>query len=369
MKNTSFSDFFEDTENSSLEYDISSEASTILFLKKCCGAYYTEGETPLLTDQEYDRLYETAKLQWPDNPFFSDDVVGFIPSGSKVEHEFVLGSLTKFKNETISDFLSPLDPEGSLFILPKYDGLSIYAEYNNGKLVRAATRGNGTVGTDITKKASIFAPTIWDKQNLKLRGEILLHGDSYKDLGFANRRNGASGIIGLKDIDKEKLKMLTVIWYEVLSPEMDLEKSLTLLKNVFNKIKVKHFSDPDRIFNNMLDKFNGSIDLDGLVIAYDSKSEPYRRENVYKPSNKVCWKPETEAAVAEIKEISWTTSRTGKVVPVAVFKEPVFLAGTSVSRATCYNAKFVLDNKLKEGTKITVTKSNYIIPKILNVVD
>lgn len=367
MKNTSFSDFFEDSENPSLEYDPSSETSTILFLKKCCGAYYTEGETPLLTDQEYDRLYDSAKLQWPNNPFFSDDNIGHVSPGSKVEHEFILGSLTKFKNDTISDFLSPLDPEGSLFILPKYDGLSIYAEYNNGKLVRAATRGNGTLGIDITQKTRIFAPTIWDKRNLKLRGEILLHGDSYKDLEFANRRNGASGIIGLKNIDEEKLKMLKVIWYEILSPEMDLEESLTLLKSTFNKIKVKHFSDPDRMFNNMLDKFKGSIDLDGIVIAYDSKLEPYHRENVYKPSNKVCWKPETETAIAEIKEISWTTTRTGKVVPVAVFKEPVFLNGTAVSRATCYNAKTVIDNKLKVGTKVEVCKSNYIIPKLLKV--
>lgn len=363
MNNSSFDLFFDEPQ---APYDIEDELSVISYLQKCCQAYYTEGKKPLLEDKEYDQLYDFAKERWPENSFFSEENIGAIPTNNKVEHEFILGSLTKFKDENISDFIDPLDPEGTIYILPKYDGLSIFAEFNEGKLIRAATRGNGTVGQDITEKAQYFCHTP-TKNHVKLRGEILLTGNTHESLGFANRRNGASGLVGQKYYDPEKLKLLKVVWYEVIEPSMKLSDSLDLLKTHYRKIKVKHFKDANEIFEVTKSYFKGEIDLDGLVLAYDSIDEPYIRENAYYPSNKVCWKPATQTAEAIIKEIVWTTSRTGRVVPVAHFETPIFLDGSYVSKSTAHNAKFVLDNKLHPGSKVLICKANYVIPKILKV--
>lgn len=277
--------------------NIDSEKEVFEFLKRCDEAYYNEGNEPIISDKEYDELVEHAQKYWPTNSYF-EKVGTQVVKGKKVKHDFILGSLTKYKIDNVENWSRGRE----VFILPKFDGLSIFVEYNEQGLVKASTRGNGLEGQDISDKAKEFVPNI--QIPCCLRGEIILEGNIHEELGFANRRNGASGIIGRQEISKD-LKYLKVIFYEVISPNMSLEESFVILDKV-NEIKLKRekISSPSSSYLiETLASFKESYncDLDGLVLI-DKKS--YTRENVYYPKNKICFKYTIDKAIAIVDTIS-----------------------------------------------------------------
>ena len=362
-------DFFEDQDTDSEEYLINK-------LKEYDLAYY-EGSEPLLSDSEYDSFRTSIESKFPENEYFQGvgaDIKFISSKNKKIKHKYILGSLKKFKEENVSKWLEK-NSNKLVVITPKYDGLSVYCEIENEKLVLASTRGNGTEGFDITEKVKHFINLI-PKDNItaKLRGEIILPGNFYEKLGMANRRNAASGIIGRDEIT-EDIKYLDIAFYELIDCSenfnSEYDKMCYIQKHFPRKTFPLSILNADQIHADYLiktlevwrKKLKDYCDIDGLVITLNDSE----RENVYYPENKIAFKHGDEEALAIVSNIKWETSRLGRVVPVVEFKDPVYLSGANVSQATAYNAKYILDNKIEPGTKVSIVRSGGTIPKITKV--
>ena len=127
----------------------------IVYLKECDAAYYNSEKT-LISDLEYDQLKTKAKSLFPDDPYFQE--VGASPLRQKISLPYILGSLDKMKLDTIEKWLS--NNHEDLIISEKLDGSSIFAQFKNGRVIMAATRGDGETGTDIIEKSKLFCPKI-----------------------------------------------------------------------------------------------------------------------------------------------------------------------------------------------------------------
>lgn len=353
-------------------FSVSEEDELISQLKKYDEAYYTEGNEPLISDQEYDQFKDTVKSRYPDNTYFQE--VGFSVKGNKIKHEFILGSLNKFKEENVDKWLSKFKKDDEIIITPKYDGLTTYCSIEDNKIKLASTRGNGIEGTDITLKVKHYIKEFKNKGIIKVRGETLLPGDLYLEYNKSNRRNAASGILGRDDVSNE-LKTLDIVFYELIDSDITFnteEERLLHINEVFPKNnlifeKVKVADITAQYLIDLLSKyrlyFKEYCDLDGLVLTLNKSV----RENEKYPSLKVAFKHGDEEVIVEVDKVVWQTSRNGRVVPVVEFKEPAELDGALISRATAYNAKFILDNKIQSGVKAIICRSGNVIPKIKQV--
>lgn len=360
------------------KFDTYAKEQVLTFLKKCDEAYYTEGENPLIDDTTYDLLRAKAHKKWKGDVYFKD--VGFIPiKGVKVEHSIILGSLKKTKSDPkdsqfVDTWLKKF-PNEEIVITPKLDGLSLHTIYNK-EFDYAATRGNGKVGQLITEKVRFFAPKIKDMSTrFEFRGEIMLPGDTYKELEYKNRRNGASGIIG--DDNPANLDKLDIMYYELIGMDSQLVDDLTeaerldIIQKCFpdNSVEYKKVKCSD-LTNDMLlqlleewTKKYSDIDLDGLVLTVNDSA----REDVKHPKKKVAYKNNETGKVAIVDSVVWNTGRTGRVVPKVVLREAVELSGATVSQATAYNAAFIRDNNIGTGTRIKIIRSGEVIPRIIEI--
>lgn len=382
--------FFDVKINDFEKYEKLSKKELISFLKKCDDFYYNS-ESTLVSDDEYDFIKNLAKTKYSKDPYFKQ--VGSSPKKDKVKHEFILGSLKKTKSdETSGDFVDlwlEKHKNSTIIITPKFDGLSIYSHYKKGNIELSATRGDGEEGQNITQKAKLFCPNnlsgkfnFGDKEDyyLKVRGEVILPGELYKDLGFKNARNGASGIIGRDDFEYcDKLK---VVFYELIETNIPYEKEkgdkesvrLSLLKEYLGKENcVEFICSPAsklnsklliEILNNWKKRLKDICNIDGLVLTIDDST----RENEKYPTQKVAFKVNEDPVDAVVGKIVWETTRTGKVVPVVNLEVPVDISGALVSRASAYNPKYIIDNKIGTGTQIKILRSGEVIPYIVKIV-
>lgn len=342
------------------------EKELIQLLKDADDAYYNVGNSQL-TDEEYDALKEEAQEKFPNNPYFKEVGAPVSEKSVKVKHDYLLGSLKKFKPEDFSKWYSKYSRSKLFVITPKLDGASIFIRYENGELVLATTRGDGIFGFDITHKAKKFLPKkIKNKNRVDLRGECLLRKDKAIELGFANARNGVVGILNRDGI--ENCEHVNVIVYEYInSPNNSLIDDFNDISSfgldhveyhLLSEISVDDLKD---ILISM--KIDYCYDLDGLVLA----PVDHKRENVERPEHKIAFKVNSEGVEAIVEYIEWNTTRTGKVVPVANFKTSVHIDGSNVSRAACHNAKYIKENKIGINANVKIIKSGDIIPKIVDV--
>ena len=345
------------------------EDEIIDLLKEADEIYYNSfTEESKLSDEEYDNLKEYAQEKWPNNEYFN--LVGAIPEKAiKINHDYVLGSLKKFKPETLDKWLVKYPKDMLFVVMPKLDGVSFFVRYENGILTKATTRGDGYLGFDLTHKAKKFLPLkIKSTETIDLRGECLLSKSKASELGFANPRNGVSGILNRDGV--ENCEHVDVLFYEYInSTNNSLIKDFELLSELnlpvveyrqFSNLKISELKD---VLESMKTEY--VYNLDGLVIC----PENYKRENVERPDNKIAFKVNSEGVEAEVDHIEWNTTRTGKIVPVAVFKDAVLIDGSNVLRASCYNAKYVTENKIGTNSKVKIIKSGDIIPKIIDVLN
>lgn len=354
-------------------FSMSEEDELISQLKKYDEAYYLEGNNPLISDLEYDQFKDSVKSKYPNNPYFQE--VGFSVKGAKVKHEFILGSLNKVKEDNFDKWLSKFNPNDEIIITPKYDGLTTYCSFNDNNIVLATTRGNGIEGTDITLKVKHYIKNYNNKGMLKIRGETLLPGDLYLEYNKSNRRNAASGILGRDELTNE-LKTLDVVFYELIDSDImfDTEEERLLYINevfpknnlIYEKVKISQINAQYLIdlLNRYKTYFKEYCDLDGLVLTLNKSM----RENEKYPELKVAFKHGDEEVIVEVDKVVWQTSRNGRVVPVVEFKNPAELDGALISRATAYNAKFILDNEIQSGVKVVICRSGNVIPKIKQVI-
>lgn len=356
-------------------------------LNRAGKAYYQESRE-IMSNYEYDALYdELVSLEKETGMVLTNsptinvgyEVLSELP---KETHEKPMLSLDKTKEtEGLKSFLG--DKEGLLSW--KLDGLTVVLTYEEGKLVKAVTRGNGEVGEVVTNNAKTFKNiplTVPYKGQLVLRGEAVIKYSDFEringqieeaDAKYKNPRNLCAGSV--RQLNNRITAERNVNFFAftlVKAEDTDFENSLEnqykfLAKQGFQVVPYKRVNSEniqEKVAEYAEEIKDFDIPSDGLVLMYDDikYGESLGRTAKF-PRNGIAFKWKDETAVTTLREIEWSPSRTGLINPVAIF-EPVELEGTTVSRASVHNISIVENMKLGIGDRIEVYKANMIIPQI-----
>lgn len=361
--------------------------------------YYTK-DAPSVSDSEYDQLYrELVELETahpdeilPESP--THRVGGVVLKGfTKYQHQYPLYSLQDaFSREELEAFDQRVRkefPSISYVCELKIDGLSISLTYENGVLVAGATRGDGSVGEDITenlKRVKDIPLVLPEPVNITVRGECYMPRASFDRVNqirqengepeFANPRNAAAGTLRQLDTKIVAKRNLATFLYQEVSPtdqssqEGVLEK-LARLGFVVNQERVLA-EDMEQIwdFIQKVAQFREDLpyDIDGIVIKVnDLAVQEELGFTVKAPKWAVAYKFPAEEKEAKILSVDWTVGRTGVVTPTANLT-PVQLAGTTVSRATLHNVDYIAEKDIHQEDTVIVYKAGDIIPAVLRVV-
>ena len=361
--------------------------------------YYTK-DAPSVSDSEYDQLYrELVELETahpdeilPESP--THRVGGVVLKGfTKYQHQYPLYSLQDaFSREELEAFDQRVRkefPSISYVCELKIDGLSISLTYENGVLVTGATRGDGSVGEDITenlKRVKDIPLVLPEPVNITVRGECYMPRASFDRVNqirqengepeFANPRNAAAGTLRQLDTKIVAKRNLATFLYQEVSPtdqssqEGVLEK-LARLGFVVNQERVLA-EDMEQIwdFIQKVAQFREDLpyDIDGIVIKVnDLAVQEELGFTVKAPKWAVAYKFPAEEKEAKILSVDWTVGRTGVVTPTAKLT-PVQLAGTTVSRATLHNVDYIAEKDIHQEDTVIVYKAGDIIPAVLRVV-
>lgn len=356
-------------------------------LNKANKAYY-EDNNEIMSNLEYDKLYdELLDLEKEMNITLSNSPtvnVGYelLSSLPKEPHEKPMLSLDKTKDiTTLKDWLN--DKKGLLSW--KLDGLTIVLTYEDGKLKKAVTRGNGEVGEVITNNAKVFKNlplNISYKGSLILRGEaVITYSDFEKinekienvDAKYKNPRNLCSGSV--RQLNNEITAKRDVNFYAFSLVKADDINFENYRKNQMEWLKKQGFAIVDykevNISNleEIIEWFSKKVEendipSDGLVLTFDDISYGESLGSTSKfPRDSIAFKWRDELKETKLLKIEWSASRTGLINPIAIF-EPVELEGTTVTRASVHNISILEDLELGIEDKITVYKANMIIPQI-----
>ena len=361
--------------------------------------YYTK-DAPSVSDSEYDQLYrELVELETahpdeilPESP--THRVGGVVLKGfTKYQHQYPLYSLqdafSREELETFDQRVRKEFPSISYVCELKIDGLSISLTYENGVLVTGATRGDGSVGEDITenlKRVKDIPLVLPEPVNITVRGECYMPRASFDRVNqirqengepeFANPRNAAAGTLRQLDTKIVAKRNLATFLYQEVSPtdqssqEGVLEK-LARLGFVVNQERVLA-EDMEQIwdFIQKVAQLRDDLpyDIDGIVIKVnDLAVQEELGFTVKAPKWAVAYKFPAEEKEAKILSVDWTVGRTGVVTPTANLT-PVQLAGTTVSRATLHNVDYIAEKDIHQDDTVIVYKAGDIIPAVLRVV-
>lgn len=370
-------------------------------LKEANYRYYVLDD-PQMPDFEYDRLLRELEdlekahpeLIAPDSP--TQRVGGeAISQFQKVQHPVPLMSLQDvFSMDELNDFLSKTlaeFPEVSFSVEPKIDGLSVALEYENGVFVRGATRGDGTVGEDVTENLKTIHAIPMRLENaperLIVRGEVFMPKLQFERLNeiqeregkplFANPRNAAAGSLRQLDPKIAAKRKLDIFIFNVQLAEGVEFKSHTDTLEFLKKLKFKVI--PYRKIGNIqeIDRYvldinenrqELSCDIDGAVIKADDLALRQKMGSTAKfPRWAVAYKYPPEVKETVVEDIVVQVGRTGVLTPKAVVR-PVRLAGTTVTNATLHNQDFIAERDIRIGDTVHIRKAGEIIPEILDVV-
>lgn len=356
-------------------------------------------DNPTITDQEYDKylreLYEieTAHPEWVKENSPTQHAGGqVIDEFKKVTHKIPMMSLSDvFSESEIIAFDERIKKEG---INPEYvcelkiDGLSVSLLYEDGKLVRAATRGDGTTGEDITHNAKtikVIPLKLKEKVNIEVRGEIFMNKETLKKLNeerkknnqplLQNCRNAAAGSIRQLDSKIAAERKLDNFIYHLPDPldynlhthqeALDYMKSLGFKINPNNRL-VKNINDVlSFIEEKGKERANLPYDIDGIVIKVNNIDDQVRLGYTAKyPKWATAYKFPAEEVLTKLTDITFTVGRTGQITPNAVL-EPVIVAGSTISRATLHNEDYVNEKGLKIGDIVSIRKAGDVIPEVV----
>ena len=356
-------------------------------------------DNPTITDQEYDKylreLYEieTAHPEWVKENSPTQHAGGqVIDEFKKVTHKIPMMSLSDvFSESEIIAFDERIKKEG---INPEYvcelkiDGLSVSLLYEDGKLVRAATRGDGTTGEDITHNAKtikVIPLKLKEKVNIEVRGEIFMNKETLKKLNeerkknnqplLQNCRNAAAGSIRQLDSKIAAERKLDNFIYHLPDPldynlhthqeALDYMKSLGFKINPNNRL-VKNINDVlSFIEEKGKERPNLPYDIDGIVIKVNNIDDQVRLGYTAKyPKWATAYKFPAEEVLTKLTDITFTVGRTGQITPNAVL-EPVIVAGSTISRATLHNEDYVNEKGLKIGDIVSIRKAGDVIPEVV----
>ncbi|MEY2525585.1 MAG: ligase, partial [Verrucomicrobiota bacterium] len=366
--------------------------------------YYQEA-APTISDREYDKLYKELgdleakfpKLATPDSPTRR---VGGKPlkAFGQITHLVPMLSLDNtYSEEEVADFYARItkllpDEKIPVVIEPKVDGVAVSLLYENGKLRHAATRGDGTIGDDITQNIRTL-PSVPDQLGgkapklLEVRGEVFMDKKGFEKLNaerseaglpvFANPRNAAAG--SLKQLDPAIVakRPLGVVFYgtgALAGVDVDLHsKIFPLLKQLGLPSSERWWAadSVDQILKRIheLDKLRHDFpyQTDGAVVKVDSFAQRERLGFTAKsPRWAIAYKYEAERVETRLIDIVVQVGRTGTLTPVAVL-EPVLVSGSTVSRATLHNEEEIARKDIRIGDRVVIEKAGEVIPAVVEV--
>ena len=372
----------------------------VALLNRYAAEYYTS-DNPSVSDSEYDRLYrELVELEtaYPDQVLADSPthrVGGKVLDGfEKYSHQYPLYSLQDaFSREELEAFDARVRKEVAhpTYICElKIDGLSISLTYEKGILVAGATRGDGSIGENITenlKRVKDIPLILPEELDITVRGECYMPRASFDQVNqarqengepeFANPRNAAAGTLRQLDTAVVAKRNLATFLYQEASPSTrdSQEKVLKHLEQLGFVVNPKRIlaENIDEIWDFIQEigqeRENLSYDIDGVVIKVnDLASQEELGFTVKAPKWAVAYKFPAEEKEAQLLSVDWTVGRTGVVTPTANLT-PVQLAGTTVSRATLHNVDYIAEKDIRKDDTVIVYKAGDIIPAVLRVVD
>ena len=372
----------------------------VALLNRYATEYYTS-DNPSVSDSEYDRLYrELVELEiaYPDQVLADSPthrVGGKVLDGfEKYSHQYPLYSLQDaFSREELEAFDARVRKEVAhpTYICElKIDGLSISLTYEKGILVAGATRGDGSVGENITenlKRVKDIPLTLPEELDITVRGECYMPRASFDQVNqarqengepeFANPRNAAAGTLRQLDTAVVAKRNLATFLYQEASPSTrdSQEKVLKHLEQLGFVVNPKRIlaENIDEIWHFIQEvgqeRDNLPYDIDGVVIKVnDLASQEELGFTVKAPKWAVAYKFPAEEKEAQLLSVDWTVGRTGVVTPTANLT-PVQLAGTTVSRATLHNVDYIAEKDIRKDDTVIVYKAGDIIPAVLRVVE
>lgn len=372
----------------------------VALLNRYATEYYTS-DNPSVSDSEYDRLYrELVELEaaYPDQVLADSPthrVGGKVLDGfEKYSHQYPLYSLQDaFSREELEAFDARVRkelPQPTYICELKIDGLSISLTYEKGILVVGATRGDGSIGENITenlKRVKDIPLTLPEELDITVRGECYMPRASFDLVNqarqengepeFANPRNAAAGTLRQLDTAVVAKRNLATFLYQEASPSTrdSQEKVLEHLEQLGFVV------NPKRILAESIDEVWDFIqevgqereklpyDIDGVVIKVnDLAGQEELGFTVKAPKWAIAYKFPAEEKEAQLLSVDWTVGRTGVVTPTANLT-PVQLAGTTVSRATLHNVDYIAEKDIRKDDTVIVYKAGDIIPAVLRVVE
>ncbi len=368
-------------------------------LKKWADAYYIE-DNPLVTDEVYDKLYHEVKAYEEAHPDKIDPTSPTQRVGAplkegfkKARHLSPMWSMEDVFNEKdLEEWLARVEkttPVKEYYIEPKFDGASLNLIYKDGRLLQAITRGDGSVGEDVTNNAKAINSIkleISYKSLIEIRGEVLMRFEDFERLNkerlqrgeepFANPRNAAAG--SLRQLDPAivaKRNLIFMPWgvgvndlnYQYLHELMDFVYNLGFKRPPLRKI-CKKVAEIEAVYEELVNlRPKLEVMLDGMVVKVDS----LQKQEILGYTNKaprwqVAYKFPAVEKQTKLLDVIWQVGRTGVLTPVAIL-EPVEIEGVVVERATLNNYDYIKELDVKIGDIITIIRSGDVIPKIIRV--
>lgn len=358
-------------------------------------------DQPMLSDSEYDQLYqELLNIETANPELISADSpsqrVGFIAAGKfeKVRHDVPMLSLgNAFNKADVEKFVNTvtnaLDTEDVQFVCElKIDGLSVSIRYEKGQFIGGATRGDGTVGEDISNNVKTIRSIplrLREPLNVEVRGEIYMPKDSFMKLNakreedgleiFANPRNSAAGSVRQLDSRVTASRNLNVFLYSgVFDNEIGINSQSDLLARFPNwglrvnpDYHIAKTADDIWAFITIMGEKRHDLpyEIDGIVIKVDNFDQQETvGYTVRAPKWAIAYKFPAEEATTVIRDIEWTVGRTGVVTPTATM-DPVLLAGSTVQRASLHNMDLIAEKDIRLGDTVIIHKAGDIIPEVI----
>ena len=374
------------------------EAALEREIKAASQQYYESGTSPY-TDEEFDAKLRRLREINPNNHILTETGHGYnvdTVKGIKVKHKYgKAGSLNKaYTVEEIPNKLHCGKLQASL----KLDGLSIVLYYVNGILDRALTRGNGDVGIDKTDRISLIVPS--ELYNIRfsgaIRGELIFNQKNWEKFltlhpDAKNPRNSAAGLINADDFDPDEFKLLDFVAYTIVGTDWDKNTPLTdvfyhledvdnFLRSVFPHVVPATsvwWSEEDtavsllpELLKSLMDewKAESGYNADGIVLKSNDINVIEHGDCVEYQYDAIAFKFESEKKNTKVVEVEWNMSKSNCLIPTVIV-EPVDLAGTTVRRATGYNAQYIRDNRIDKDAVVTITKCGEIIPNIVSIIE
>lgn len=361
--------------------------------------YYNEDE-PEISDYEYDMLLNKIKAIEKEHPEFVSEASPTQHVGGKagekfspVNHEVKMLSLQDvFSLDEVRDFCNKIlskYPKAQFVVEPKIDGLSVSLEYENGKLVRGSTRGDGVVGENVTQNiltiSSVPKEINIEAEKFEIRGEVYMSKETFgklneiqRNLGkaeFKNPRNAAAGSLRQLDSEITRERNLDIWCFNIQNLggtdiKLHHEGSEYLINLGFPTVPYTLCKTTEEVCETIEkigeERPNLSYDIDGAVVKVDdftTREELGATGKFPKWAAAYKYPPETKATL--LKDISIQVGRTGVLTPIAEL-EPVLLAGTTVSRATLHNRDFIIQKDIRIGDTVFVRKAGDIIPEVVS---